>query len=73
MLKYAPVAQLDRVPDYESEGRRFESCRAHQKDIAFAKEKLYLLLYGKAWRYGCKVYNITVSRNFYSNSGTADL
>ena len=27
----APVAQLDRVPDYESVGRRFESCRAHQK------------------------------------------
>ena len=24
----APVAQLDRVPDFESEGRRFESCRA---------------------------------------------
>ena len=23
----APVAQLDRVPDYESVGRRFESCR----------------------------------------------
>ena len=26
----APVAQLDRVPDYESVGRTFESCRAHQ-------------------------------------------
>ena len=26
----APVAQLDRVPDYESVGRRFESCRARQ-------------------------------------------
>ncbi len=25
----APVAQLDRVPDFESVGRRFESCRAH--------------------------------------------
>jgi hypothetical protein len=25
---FAPVAQLDRVPDYESVGRRFESCRA---------------------------------------------
>ena len=25
----APVAQLDRVPDYESEGRGFESRRAH--------------------------------------------
>ena len=27
-LKNAPVAQLDRVSDYESEGRRFESFRA---------------------------------------------
>jgi len=26
----APVAQLDRASDYESEGRKFESCRAHQ-------------------------------------------
>ncbi len=25
----APVAQLDRASDYESEGRRFESCRAY--------------------------------------------
>ena len=24
----APVAQLDRVPDYESGGRTFESCQA---------------------------------------------
>jgi hypothetical protein len=27
-LSNAPVAQLDRVPDYESVGRRFESCQA---------------------------------------------
>ena len=26
--KYALVAQLDRASDYESEGHRFESCRA---------------------------------------------
>ena len=25
------VAQLDRAFDYESKGRRFESCRGHQK------------------------------------------
>jgi hypothetical protein len=25
---FAPVAQLDRVADFESEGCRFESCRA---------------------------------------------
>ena len=27
---FAPVAQLDRAPDFESVGRRLESCRAHQ-------------------------------------------
>ena len=33
ILKKAPVAQLDRAPDYESVGRGFESLRAHQKEI----------------------------------------
>ncbi len=28
-LIYASVAQLDRAPDFESVGRRFESCRAY--------------------------------------------
>ena len=28
--EYAPVAQLDRVADFESAGRRFESCRARR-------------------------------------------
>ena len=32
-VKYAPVAQLDRVSDSDSEGRKFESCRAYQKDV----------------------------------------
>ena len=27
---FAPVAQLDRASDSDSEGRRFDSCRAHQ-------------------------------------------
>ena len=31
-LLHAPVAQLDRVPDYESGGRTFESCRVHISD-----------------------------------------
>ena len=31
--EYAPVAQLDRVSDYESEGRGFESLPAHQKSV----------------------------------------
>ena len=30
LFAYAPVAQLDRAPDFESVGRRFESCRAYQ-------------------------------------------
>ena len=30
-MKYAPVAQLDRVTDYESVGRGFESLPAYQK------------------------------------------
>ena len=29
ILQDAPVAQLDRAFDYESKGRKFESCRAH--------------------------------------------
>ena len=29
-LKFAPVAQLDRVAAFEAVGRRFESCRAYQ-------------------------------------------
>src|ERR1700753_3395543 len=29
-LRYAPVAQLDRAPDYESGGQEFESLRARQ-------------------------------------------
>ena len=32
-VKYVPVAQLDRVSDSDSEGRRFESCRAYQKGL----------------------------------------
>ena len=30
VYKHAPVAQLDRAPDFESVGRRFESSRAYQ-------------------------------------------
>jgi hypothetical protein len=33
--EYAPVAQLDRVPDYESGGREFESLRARQIYLFF--------------------------------------
>ena len=33
MLARAPVAQLDRAPDYESGGQEFESLRARQQRI----------------------------------------
>ena len=32
-LGHAPVAQLDRAPDYESGGQEFESLRARQKAL----------------------------------------
>src|SRR5262245_23785809 len=32
----APIAQLDRASDYESEGRRFDSCWAHQPIAQFS-------------------------------------
>ena len=35
--EYAPVAQLDRVSDYESEGRGFESLPAHQGNLLNGK------------------------------------
>jgi hypothetical protein len=37
----AVVAQLDRVPDYESGGRRFDSCRPHHflRSFKFMKKK----------------------------------
>jgi hypothetical protein len=41
----APVAQLDRVPDFESVGRRFESCRAHSfAESGFAHDGQGLLV-----------------------------
>src|SRR6185436_12915853 len=38
--KRAPVAQLDRVPDYESGGRMFESCRVHHKLLVRASKRM---------------------------------
>jgi hypothetical protein len=35
ILQCAPVAQLDRAFDYESKGRKFESCRAHHSNQQF--------------------------------------
>ena len=35
------VAQLDRAFDYESKGRRFESCRGHQLKISTAEYAVF--------------------------------
>ena len=40
MLARAPVAQLDRAPDYESGGQEFESLRARQQLFDFDSESL---------------------------------
>ena len=34
-LRHAPLAQLDRASDYESEGRGFDSLRAHHYSGGF--------------------------------------
>ena len=41
-LRHAPLAQVDRASDYESEGQRFESSRAHHSPVAeaFMREAL---------------------------------
>ncbi len=46
LMSCAPVAQLDRAPDFESVGRRFESCQAYQSTLirAFRLGKLRLAL-----------------------------
>ena len=42
--KHALVAQLDRASDYESEGREFESLRAHQKKSAVVAQLVERIL-----------------------------
>ena len=41
---YASVAQLDRVTDYESVGRRFESCRAYKRNGLAIRLSRFLFL-----------------------------
>ena len=43
IIKYAPLAQLDRVADFESVGRGFESLMVRQK-IANANHLLFFFL-----------------------------
>ena len=35
LVQRAPIAQLDRVLDYESKGCRFDSCWAHLKSMSY--------------------------------------
>src|SRR5688500_13637992 len=46
----APVAQLDRAPDFESVGRRFESCRARQPSLTPGNPERELRLAGPVRR-----------------------
>ena len=49
MHPFAPVAQLDRVPDYESGGRTFESYRArHIQKEPHPTDGAFLYPVGKA-------------------------
>ena len=47
-LNNAPVVQLDRIPDFESVGRRFESCQA--RHICF---KTIEVIFNKVRRNSC--------------------
>src|SRR5262249_3913428 len=59
----APVAQLDRAPDYESGGQEFESLRARHKinDLEFdrpvfcsARKGEYCAVRRRKFRHGCE-------------------
>ena len=43
LAPYAPVAQLDRASDYESEGRKFESSRVRNEDKRPTRVGLFAL------------------------------
>jgi hypothetical protein len=43
-LNSAPVAQLDRVADFESVGRGFEPLLAHQVNKGFRKRKMQIIV-----------------------------
>ncbi len=42
---HAPIAQLDRAFDYESKGRRFESCWAHIRLVPYTSQFLWQRLF----------------------------
>jgi hypothetical protein len=55
ILQDAPVAQLDRAFDYESKGRKFESCRAHHLNLLNSSSYafLFFLLTLKICHFNC--------------------
>ena len=64
-MRYAPIAQLDRVTDYESVGRGFESLSAYQKIRGRLKPSPYFLPPRDSkgrhqWAHWCK--NVPVAR-----------
>jgi hypothetical protein len=54
----APVAQLDRASDFESEGRRFEPCRVHQY-TQHLEERVRLTLA----RFACRLLRATAENS----------
>src|SRR3954469_5058484 len=53
LAPYAPVAQLDRASDYESEGRKFESSRV-RKETKSRRESAFLLCGGSGKGFECR-------------------
>ena len=43
VIKFAPVAQLDRALVCGTRGRRFKSCRVHQLDFIASKEAFFMI------------------------------
>jgi hypothetical protein len=57
--EHAPVAQLDRAPDFESGCRRFESCRVYHK---FQTPMVVDSMVGTRKNFeGCQPQNLTVN------------
>ncbi len=52
---YAPVAQLDRVLDYESSGREFESLRARQLNQVLSLKHIFRNFTGAMIVLGLKI------------------
>ena len=48
-IQYAPVVQLDRASDSDSEDRRFESCRACQKQASPLGDACFCYVWRASW------------------------